>query len=80
MFMFESSKEEGSQVKLMFSVQIRNVLAIFLLNILHIYESMPVKVRIPNKYRPPIINWEDWSIIHYNNAMLYIHSDVLLSQ
>ena len=29
MFMFESSKEEGSQVKLMFSVEIRNVFIYF---------------------------------------------------
>ena len=37
-----------------------------------------VKVGIPNKQRPPLINWEDWSIIHYSNtkvqccAVLYI--------
>ena len=51
----------------------------FLLNIL-LTKACRVKVGILNKSRPPIINWEDWSIIHYYNTMLCKHTaDVLLS-
>ena len=70
---------ERIQQKLMFSMKKRNVFYLFFLLYILFTNLGWVKVRIPNKYRPLIINREDWSIIHYYNTRLHIHTDVLLS-